>query len=67
VVVKKNRQDLQDYLLGNKYYLFFVFTQPDFTFWYTETPKRAENIELYILRIRVIGSSPCNPFTLFTA
>jgi hypothetical protein len=25
-----------------------VFTQPDFTFWYTETPKRAENTELFI-------------------
>ncbi|MGB7538775.1 MAG: DUF3795 domain-containing protein [Anaerolineales bacterium] len=31
-----------------------VFTHPDFSFLYTETPKRAENTELYFLRIRVI-------------
>jgi hypothetical protein len=41
--------------------------QPDFTFWYTETPKRAANTDLYILKIRVIGSSQCNPCTLFPA
>jgi hypothetical protein len=38
-----------------------VFTQPDFTYWYTETPKRAENTGFYFLRIRVIGSSPRLP------
>jgi hypothetical protein len=28
------------------FYCGFVFTLPGFTFWYTETPKRAENTEL---------------------
>jgi hypothetical protein len=45
----------------------FATFQPDFTFWYTETLKRAENAELYILKIRGIGSSRCNPCTLFPA
>jgi hypothetical protein len=37
----------------------YLTAQPDFSIWYTDTPKIAENTELFYFRIRVIGSFQC--------